>query len=471
MEGSVGHRILAAEEKPREVLVLGRWPGWLGLLRWIIMLALAAAVIYGGLQLRSFLQASAPKPPSRPSVERSFPVDTIIVKRETVTPTIISYGEVVPGRTVDLRALVSGEVTSVSPNLVEGGRVKAGETLLKVDTFAADAALVRARSEKIESEARQAETAARIISEEEGLKRASEQQDIADREVQRIESLRRTGSASTSQLDAAKLRRSSAAQAVDQRRNAILVLEAQAKREAAPIDRLAFAIANAERDIANSALKAPFTGIISNAGAEMGRLLSPNDRVATLVTTEAVDVRFSLGDAQFGRLVKDGRPIEGRKVTAIWRSGGSQFQSEGVISRVAPLANAREGGFDLYARLETGAALSTIWRPGAFVEVRLEDQPLENVIRLPQSALFPGGIVYPVDKEGRLGIARAEARGFDGADILVGADMADGAELLSTRLSEAGPGVLVKPRGRAAAGKAGAEQPAKALPAADKPKP
>jgi membrane fusion protein, multidrug efflux system len=451
MEGSIGHRVLTEQEAPREVLVLRRWPGWLGLLRWIVMLGLSAAVLYGGLQIRSYLQSTAPKPQPRGATERAFPVDSQIVNRQDVVPVITSYGEVTAARTVDLRALVAGEVASVSPNLVEGGVVKAGETLLQIDPFNYEAALVRARSEKVESIARQDETTARIATEQQALKRAQEQLTLAEREIARFETLRRSGSASNAQLDAAQLRESTAASAVDQRRNAILVLEAQAKREAAPLDRLDLAIANAERDLANSTLKAPFAGIISNAGAENGKLLTPNDRVATLVAIDKVDVRFTLGDAQFGRLVADGKPLEGRGITAIWRSGGSEFTRKGIISRVAPLANARDGGFDVYAGLLPVDAGAAVWRPGAFVEITLEDRLEKGVFSLPQSAVFPGGLIYRIGEDARLVEVKTELRGYDGARVLVSADLPDGSELLMTRLTEAGPGVLVSPRGRAKA--------------------
>ncbi len=130
--------------------------------------------------------------------------------------------------------------------------------LLTVDAFAYETALTRARADKIESEARLAETAARITSEKQALARAQEQLELAERDSQRIAQLRRSGSASNAQVDAADLRLSNAAQAVDQRRNAVLVLEAQQRREAAPVERLDSAIRSAERDIANAVLVAPF---------------------------------------------------------------------------------------------------------------------------------------------------------------------------------------------------------------------
>jgi membrane fusion protein, multidrug efflux system len=450
MEGSVGQRFFAVEDaSPREVLVLGRWPGWLHLLRTIFMIALAAAVLFSGFFISNRLIAAAEKPQSRAPVERSFPVDAIIAKRESVSPTIISYGDVVAGRTVDLRALVAGEVISVSPHLIDGGKVDRGEVLLQVDPFNYRSALVRAETDKAESIAREAETRARIGSERAALTRAEEQLALAEREIERFESLRRSGAASNAQLDAARLRQSTAAAAVDQRQNAILVLDAQAKREAAPLRRLEAAIAQAERDIVNTTLRAPFSGIVSNAGAEIGKLLNPNDRVATLVSAEALDVRFSLGDAQFGRLAGDGAPLEGRKITAIWRSGGAEFKRSGTISRVAPLTDAREGGLGIFARLDDGGDAASIWRPGVFVEVQLEDKRFADVLRLPQSAVFPGGIIYRIGADKRLVETKVETLGFDGEMVLLKADVPDGAALLATRLSEAGPGVLVSPRAEA----------------------
>jgi RND family efflux transporter MFP subunit len=437
---------MSETNEPREVLVLGRWPGWLGVLRGVVLMGLAVGCVAAGLLAYRTLVATAERPQQRPQVERARPVEVVIAERARVTPRLVAYGQVAASRTVDLRALVGGEVREVSPGLVDGGLVAAGDVLLSVDAFPYEGALVRARSDLAETEARQAETSARIVAEREALESAEDQQRIADREVVRLTSLQRSGAASAAQFDAARLRQSSAAAVVDQRRNAILVLEAQAVREGAALERLKFAIASAERDLAQTALRAPFAGLLSNVGAEVGRLLNQNDRVATLVALDPLEVRFGLSDAEFARLEGDSEPLEGRRVDVTWRSGATALVRAGRIARVAPSVNARDGGFDVIARLDAGEGAAMVWRPGAFVEVELDDRSFDQVVRIPQSALFTDDVVYVVNADRRLepvGVARV---GFDGDHVLIDGPIAEGASLLATRLADAGPGVLVAPR-------------------------
>ena len=52
-----------------------------------------------------------------------------------VRPDLRLLGEVVAGRSVELRPLVSGRVIEVGENYVEGGTVREGELLVAIDRF------------------------------------------------------------------------------------------------------------------------------------------------------------------------------------------------------------------------------------------------------------------------------------------------------------------------------------------------
>ena len=82
-------------------------------------------------------------------------------------------------------------------------------------------------------------------------------------------------------------------------------------------------------------LLAPFDAYVSAVNAEQGRMVSINDRVATLIDIDRIDVRFNLSDAQFARMLSDGVKMIGRPLTVIWRIGQRELAYKARIERVA----------------------------------------------------------------------------------------------------------------------------------------
>ncbi len=416
---------------------------WPNLLRAFVTLVLIAAIIGGAAAFQRHMVATKPQVAHTPSTERARAVTAQIATPGTVQPQLGLFGQITAGRSVDLRVLVAGEVTSVAATLVEGGAVKRDEALIQVDRFEYEGALVRARAELAEAEARIVESKARIEAERAAQRRAREQEEIARRETERFDTLQGRGFTSDAALDASRSRLAASRAALEARENQIIVLEAQIVREKAALDRLRWAVRLAERNIANTSLSAPYDGIVSNVAAEVGRLLNVNDRVATLVDPSRFEVRFSLTDAQYGRLVSEGLRLDGRAVEARWRGGGDQIVIKGIVDRLSPVVTSATGGFEVYARLLPSEATQAL-RPGAFVSVAMNDVAYPDVLRLPQAALHPGDRLFSIGSDDRLVALPATIAGYAGDDLLLRATVLPGTRIMTSRLPDAGPGLLVR---------------------------
>ena len=115
-----------------------------------------------------------------------------------------------------------------------------------------------------------------------------------------------------------------------------------------------------------------------------------------------------------------------------------------MVDRVGARIDAASGGVDLYARL-SGTSVDEPLRPGAFVSLRLPDQLFAAVARVDESALYQGGLVYVI-VEGRLEPRRVEVEARVGNEVLLRGELKTGDQVLTTRLSEVGPGVKVEVR-------------------------
>ncbi|WP_029029617.1 efflux RND transporter periplasmic adaptor subunit [Salinarimonas rosea] len=410
--------------------------------RLFFMVLLPPVLIFGALGGFGWLRDTKPTVPVERQGERARAISALVATPTAVQPTLTAYGRIVAGRSVDLRALVSGPVIAVSDALVDGGRVSAGDPLVTIDPFAYEGALVRARADLAEAQARIAELEARTRQEEAGIARGQEQLAIAERDLARLTQLRESGTASARALDDVELRVSQARSALETRENQIAVLAAQRAALDASLERLRFALSQAERNLDDTVLRAPFDALVSNAGAEIGKIVGQNDRVATLVATDRLEARFLLSDAQYARLAPDGGLV-GRPVSVIWRAGDTEIAREARVARVA--SEAADASFAVYAAFDEPVA-SDVLRPGAFVEARLADRVWTDALVLPVSALYDGG-VFVVDDDSRLARAEVDILTWGDEGVVVRADgIAPGARILSSRLTAASAGQLVEIR-------------------------
>jgi RND family efflux transporter MFP subunit len=199
----------------------------------------------------------------------------------------------------------------------------------------------------------------------------------------------------------------------------------------------------ARRNLEETRLTAPFDGFLVEVDAHIGRRVGVGDRVARLYDATRLEARFHLSHAKFARL-RGGGDFIGRPVRIVWRVGDEALAYDGVIDRVDGRIDPASGGVDLFARIK-GSGRDLPLRPGAFVEVEVADAAYENVIRLPESALYGGDTVYVVE-DGRLAPRRVEVAVRDGTAVFVRAEIAVGSQVVTTRFAEIGPGVMVEIR-------------------------
>ncbi|MFK7792364.1 MAG: efflux RND transporter periplasmic adaptor subunit [Devosiaceae bacterium] len=429
-------------DEPQPVRPVSPW--WVAA-KTLVSAVLAIVIIAGAVTVMQRLIAARPEAPQRPAFERQVPVLTQTVQAATHSPTIQVFGEVVAGRLVDMRALVGGEITAVHPNLEAGRRINEGEALVEIDRFSYEGAVVEAQANLAEARARAAESRGRTALETDQLARALEQVDFAQRDLERAQQLATRGSLTERDLETRQLTLSQRQQAVEQRQANLTIEEARLAQQVASIDRLEWRLRQAQRDLERTELQAPFTGVVRSESVEAGRLISVNDVIATLYDDTALNVRFTLSDSQFGRLAGEPEPLVGRPIGVTWSTGGQNVEFSGVIDRLDADISAASGGVALFGRI-TNDQMPVNLRPGAFVSVSLADRAFDDTIRIPEAALYNTDHVFIV-AEDRLLRQNVELVAWDGSHALVRplSDMPlDGAEIVTSRLTDAGDGVAVR---------------------------
>ncbi|MGI9435874.1 MAG: efflux RND transporter periplasmic adaptor subunit, partial [Geminicoccaceae bacterium] len=388
----------------------------------------------------SYLRATKPEVESTPDIEQIWVVHTATIERRDHQPILDLYGELVAGREVTLRPSVVGEVIEASPKLRDGGRFEADELILRIDPFDYQAAIDDLNAQLIEAQARRAELVANRAMEQMTLELDQEQLTLIRRDVERYERLSGSRAASEKAFDDAKISRSRQLGTVRQREQSIVMFGARLDQQDAAIARLEVALRRAERDLADTEVKAPFGGFVTDIGAQIGQQLGSNDAILRLIDDQKLEISFQLADSDFGRLWQSG--LIGRDVKGRWQLGATAFDVLAKVTRVVPRIDAASGGVTIYAEVIDNPKDVPL-RPGAFIEVELPGKLYQDVVQLPASALFGNDTVYVVD-EGRLEAATVELVAAHGNSVLINGDLEDGVAVVTSRLAEIAPGLKVK---------------------------
>lgn len=406
------------------------------------LLAYAGHTVYSAVQER---MTSEPEIPERR--ERVYAVNVITASAGRETPVLIAYGEVESRRTLEVRAKTGGTLVELSGSFEDGGRVRAGQLLARTDPSDAQFALDRARSDLTDAEAEQREANRALELARDELTAAREQAELRTRAYKRQIDLEDRGVGTAAAVEAAELDAAQARQSVLSRRQAVATAEARVDQAATRLSRARVDLAEAQQRLDDTRITAQFSGTLRDVSVVQGRLVSPSERLAELVDPEALDVSFRISTGQYARLLDDEGQLMAAPVRVILETYGTQIETTGRITRDSASVGEGETGRLIFARLDNARGL----KPGDFVTVEVTEPPVDDVIRLPASALGPDGSVLVLTAEDRLREHPVTLLRRQGNDVLVASDTLGGLDVVAERSPLLGAGIKVR-RLRAADG-------------------
>lgn len=341
--------------------------------RLIAIIAPIAIVLVLGVGGIAVVTALKPQPEKSDEPRPGLSVFAEQVKSGTLTISVDTQGEVRPKREIVVAPQISGRVTYVSPHFVDGGFIKRGQVLVRVEPADYELAVVRARST--------------VASAEQNLARELAEADLAQRD------LRDLGLTDVSPLA----------------RREPQMAEARAQLEAAKAQ-----LAEAELSLARTAVVAPFDGRVRERSVDIGQFASPGQSLGNIFATDIVEVALPLKDADLGLL---GLPIAfaateqepGPRVVFTATVGGKPRTWIGEVVRTGAAINSQTRQINVFAELKdpfgAGADEGAPMAPGLFVNASIEGETVEEVLIAPRAALRGDDRLYIGDPEnGKLSI-------------------------------------------------------------------
>lgn len=400
------------------------------------LIAVAGDMVWSALEAKWSREA-----PERPSRERVVAVNVVLVEPTTVTPVLSTFGEVQSRRTLELRASAGGQVVWVADAFENGGSVEAGALLVRIDPADAQSALDVARADLSEAEADLRDAERSLLLARDDLLSAEEQARLRDRALDRQTDLLARGVGTEATVETAELAAASAKQAVLSRRQAIAQAEARIDQARTALDRRRIAVAEAERRLADTEIRAQFAGVLGEVSVVEGGLVSPNERLARIIDPDALEVAFRVSTTQYARLLDEAGRLRRSEVRVSLDVMGADIVATGRISRESAAVGEGQTGRLIFAGLDEAAG----FRPGDFVTVRVDEDPMSGVAVLPAMAVDSAGSVLVINTDGRLVETPVELVRRQGNLVIVRAPDLHGQEIVAERTPLLGAGIKVRP--------------------------
>ena len=331
------------------------------LLRIALPILIVIASVFGAMTLMA----------TAPTIEPNLPeplattVRVMPVEPRAMQLTVTSQGTVAPNTESQLIPEVSGRVVWISKALVNGGYFNAGDELVRVE------------AKDYETSTRRAQAT---------LSRARAEHEHANYEYQRLQSLEQRQLASRSQSEGA-LRALRVAQAS--------LAEARANAE------------QADRDLARTTIRAPFTGLVRQESVDIGQFITRGASIATLYANNEAEVRLPIADRQLaflnlpfkhqGELPQAQQP----RVRLTAEYAGRQMTWNGRIVRTEAAIDTASRMVHVVARVDNADQAAPL-SVGLFVNAEIEGLLVDDIVELPRQALRNGNRVLIVDADSRL---------------------------------------------------------------------
>ena len=409
----------------------------------IILSITLGFLIFGSFVLIEALKKRSEKSDNRRfQKERVFAVNVETLNKQIASPKILSYGEIYSKRMLEIRPLVSGRLDYVSEKFVEGGYVKSGDILFRLNQKDYLNELEIAEIDLEDTKAQLSEAISKLDYANLEFEVSESQLNLRKNALDRQTQLAESGLITSSQLENTQLAYSSSKQQflnkqnlVKSSKNAIDKLKIQLKRRSISIDK-------AKRNLDETEIKAPFDGIIASVNILPGSVINKNEKLGTLLDPNSLEVMFNLSANEFARVIdKDGKLLN-LDITAYLKLSNNDIPFSGKIERINPEIMNIGSGRKLFASINLGE--NKTLRPGDFVVLEIKEPSLKNITVLPSSAVTIDGKIFIVEEDNRLKEIEVTILRRQGNEVIVSGAPTD-KEYVMQRSPQLGNGLKIKP--------------------------
>ena len=346
----------------------------------IIIITIVVIIIF---IINSYLQMTKPVPKVKVQKENEITVNSLVAKVEDHEPFLSAFGRVKTQRIGNLSFGVSGTISYLSEKFVNGGKVKKGEILGKLD------------EEKFLLIVKRLQT---------DIKELTKQIDLRKKQLDRNKIMLEKKVISPSVYDEELIKYSKSQQMLNNSK-ANLGL--------------------AKKDLKDATLIAKSNGIISNVSAHEGLLVSSNSMLGTFRSLDHVEIEFIVPAKIFSISEK----LIGKKIEVYWETGSEKLvRKNAIITRFQGIINDDSGGGKIFAKFSDDK--NDLIPLDSFVKIIYPLEKFDSIIKIPESALFNKQFIFVIENgrakkikvnvlHSNTGYYLLKNNNFDGLDIIL----------------------------------------------------
>ena len=209
---------------------------------------------------------------------------------------------------------------------------------------------------------------------------------------------------------------------------------------------------SAEKKLNKTEIIAPYAGRIQKANIDIGTTIIPGQPIGAMYTSSEIEVTLSVkdNDLQFLSIPMDGRKLNQNEqakvvINSFYKGKNQNWQGklervDGVIDPITRMVNLIAVFKNDF--IETDKPNLPI---GLFVEAKIDGIILENIFRIPISAISENNEIFIVDKNNQLQSRRISVLKKYNEFAIVKDSLKPGERLVITKISTASNGITVNP--------------------------
>ena len=358
----------------------------------IIIIVVVVIVIF---LINFYLQMTKPVPKVKVQKENEITVNSLVAKVEDHEPFLSAFGRVKTQRTGNLSFGVSGTISYLSEKFVNGGKVKKGEVLGKLDEEKFILIVQRLQTD---------------------IKELTKQIDLRKKQLDRNKIMLEKKVISPSVYDEELIKYSQSLQMLNNSK---------------------INLGLAEKDLKDATLIAKSNGIISDVNAHEGLLVSSNSMLGTFRSLDHVEIEFIVP----ARIFSISEKLIGKKIEVLWETGSEKLiKKNAIITRFQGIINDDSGGGKIFAKFNDNNELIPL---DSFVKIIYPLERFESVIKIPETALFNKQYIFVI-KNGRAKKIQVNVLHSNTGYYLLKNDNLGGVDIILNRFSSNIEGTKIK---------------------------
>ncbi len=360
----------------------------------------ALFVILVAVLIAGILFITKTKPEKIERQEMAPLAEVMVAEPSTIVMKVETFGTVKPRKSVKITAEVPGRIEYINPLFKQGGFLKKGELILRIDPrsykFNSDACRIRIRQAKadisrLKQEIRNLKSD--LILAENNLK-------LSTKELNRISKLARGSYASKNMLDSVEMAHLKATMQVQEINNRLALTDSIMEQKQSILKMAMVELEKADLALEKTDIKADFEGYVMDKLIEEGEYVRTGQILGRIYLKSELDVNISIPLEKMKWLdpVMENGMVPEVEIRMAGSSGDGTRVWHGKVARVNANIDEKTRTLPMIIEIDGGnnggTALHGL-RPGTFVKCSIQGQEYNNIFILPRY-IFRGTTLFLV---------------------------------------------------------------------------